>query len=124
MRDSLVTLRVRFGQPTVGIINRAGRTRHLTVKSVPVVAEPTEELRKVLVLGAERRLVPLSDLVALRPVVATATVECCNGYPMLALTANPAPDVALARAGTLREARVKEVRGELRLLAEYRLAWW
>jgi multidrug efflux pump subunit AcrB len=53
----------------------------------------------------------------------TAAVERYNGYPMAAVTANPAPGVSLARARALCEGRAEEVRKELGLSAEYRLAW-
>ena len=66
---------------------------------------------------------PLSDLVAVREVEVSAAFERLNGLPMVALTANPAPGVSLARARALCEARAAEVRSELGLSAEYRLAW-
>jgi hypothetical protein len=42
---------------------------------------------------------------------------------MVALTANPAPGVSLAQARALCEMRAEEIRRELGLSDEYRLAW-
>jgi multidrug efflux pump subunit AcrB len=122
-REIFDTLRARFGQPAVDPFDRFGRTWQATVRPDPAVADQAEAVKKLLVRGAEGRMVPLSELVAVREVEATATVERCNCYPMLVITANPAPGVSLAKAQALCEARAEEVRRDLGLSAEYRLAW-
>jgi multidrug efflux pump subunit AcrB len=117
------TLQVHFGELNVGNFDRVGRSWPLTVKAPPAAGDQAEALRKLQVRGADGRLVPLSALVAVREVEAPAAVERFNLQPMVAITANPASGVSLAQARALCEARAEEVRGELGLSAEYRLAW-
>ena len=92
------------------------------MKAGPGAADPAEGLKKLLVRGAGGRLVPRSTLVAAREVEAPAAVERCNGLPMVAVTANPAPGVSLAQARGLCEARAEEARRGPGLSAEHRLA--
>jgi multidrug efflux pump subunit AcrB len=123
LNDINDTLRVRFDEARVGEVNRFGRTWQVTVKADPAAGDQAEALRKLQVRSAEGRLVPLSALVAVREVEAAATVERFNLLPMVVLTANPAPGVSLARARADCAALAEEVRKELGLSAEYRLAW-
>jgi multidrug efflux pump subunit AcrB len=117
------TLQIHFGELTVGDFERFGRTWQLTVRAAPAAGDQAEALKKLRVRDADGRLVPLSALVAVREVEATGTVERFNLQPMVAITANPASGVSLAQARALCEARAEEVRRELGLPADYRLAW-
>jgi multidrug efflux pump subunit AcrB len=123
MTEIFKTLQVHFGEPWVGDFDRFGRTWQVTVKSGLRAGDQAEELKKLRVRGSDGRLVPLAVLVAVREVEASATVERLNGFPMVAITANPAPGMSVAQARALCEARAAEVRRELGLSAEYRLAW-
>jgi multidrug efflux pump subunit AcrB len=117
------TLQVHLGELNVGDFNRFGRTWQVTVKADPGAGNQAEELKKLRVRDADGRLVLLSDLVAVGEVEVSAAVERLNGFPMMSITANPARGVSLAQARALCEARAEEVRRELGLSAEYRLAW-
>jgi multidrug efflux pump subunit AcrB len=123
MAEVFNTLQSNFGEPWVGDFNRFGRTWQVTVKAGPGAGDRAQKLKKLQVRGADGRLVPLSALVALREVEVSAAVERLNGFPMVVITANPAPGVSLAQARALCEARAAEVRRELGLSAQYRLAW-
>jgi multidrug efflux pump subunit AcrB len=119
----LDTLRVHLGQPEVGHFERFGRTSQVTVKPDPAAGDQAEKLKSLRVRDVEGRLVPLSDLVAVREVEALASVERLNLRPMVLLTASPAPGVSLVQTRALCEARAEEVRRELGLSAEYQLVW-
>jgi multidrug efflux pump subunit AcrB len=117
------TLQIHLGERNVGDFDRFGRTWQVTVSVEADAGHQARELKKLLVRGAGGRLVPLSDLIAVRLVEVPAAVERLNGLPMVAITANPAAGVSPAQARGLCEARAEEVRRELGLSAEYRLAW-
>jgi multidrug efflux pump subunit AcrB len=119
----LGTLRDELGQPAVGPFQRSGRWWQVTVKPDPTALGVPEEVKSLRVRDAKGRWVQLSELVAVREVLAPAAVERLNLRPMVAITANPAPGVSLAQARALCEARAEEVRRELGLSAEYRLTW-
>jgi multidrug efflux pump subunit AcrB len=123
LKDVFDTLQIRLGELNVGDFDRFGRTWQVTVGAAPGAGDRAEALKELRGRGADGRLVPLSALVAVREVEGTGTVERFNLQPMVLLTANPAPGVSLARARALCEARAEEVRRELGLSAEYRLAW-
>jgi multidrug efflux pump subunit AcrB len=117
------TLRAHLGELVVGDLDRFGRNWQVTLKANPGAGNPAEELKKLRARGADGRLVPLSALVAVREVEVSSAVERFNSFPMVAITANPAPGISPAQARALCEVRAEEVRKELGLPAEYRLAW-
>jgi multidrug efflux pump subunit AcrB len=116
------TLQTHFGGVPVGEFDRFGRTWEVTVKADPRAGGQAEALKNLRVRGADRQLVPLSALAAVREVEALPAAERFNTFPMVAITANPAPGVSLTEARALCESRAGEVRRELGLPAEYRVA--
>jgi multidrug efflux pump subunit AcrB len=93
------------------------------MKIDPGDGNPADRFRKSQVRNSDGQMVPLSDFVSLREAEVLAAAERLNGSPMVALTANPVPGVSLAQARALCEMRAEEIRRELGLSDEYRLAW-
>jgi multidrug efflux pump subunit AcrB len=86
-------------------------------------ADAREKIEQLKIRDDQGNMVPLATLVKVRETRGPAAVDRFDQRPMTAITANPAPGVALADARALCEKLAHEVREELRLPDDYRLGW-
>jgi multidrug efflux pump subunit AcrB len=118
------TLATFLGPVHVNDPGRFGRTWQIYVPIDKVrEANRFEALKQLKVPYLHGQLVPLESLVSLRDIEAAAVIDRFNGEPAVALTANPAPGITTAWGRDFCEHVAEEVRMELHLPTQYRLAW-
>ena len=97
--DVFSTLQVFLGSSTVSDFNRFGRTWQLVVPG----KDKIDEIKQLAVRNKEGQMVRLSTIVSVLETSAPASIDRCDGEPMIAVTANPAAGVSVAEARALCE---------------------
>ncbi|HYT92229.1 MAG TPA: efflux RND transporter permease subunit, partial [Gemmataceae bacterium] len=123
LEDVLTTLQVHAGGRDVSDFNRFGRTGRVVVQTAGGSGEWAKDLRKLKVRNTASQMIPLNALVTVHESDAPLVLDFLEGWPMVGITANPAPGVSVEQGRKLCEALADEVRNELGLAATYRLTW-
>jgi multidrug efflux pump subunit AcrB len=117
------SIQVALGGDRVGGINAFGRIWQIVVGVGEPSSDGVEAVKRIKVRNGQGAMVPLLQLATVRAREEDATVDRLDMYPMVEITGNPAPGEPLAAVRKLCETLADEVRKDLGLPAEYRLAW-
>jgi multidrug efflux pump subunit AcrB len=123
VNDLRSTLESYAGPLSAADFNPNGRTWQLSIPADDFRGVRAEDLRQLKVRNARGEIVALSDFAAVRADLAPGLVARLDGRPMVEITGNPTAGLSVAQARTLCDRLAEEVRKELHLSADYRLAW-
>jgi multidrug efflux pump subunit AcrB len=123
VNDLRTTLESCVGPLSVADFNPEGRTWQLPIPADDSRGVRAEDLRQLKVRNVRGEMVALSDFAAVRADLAPGLIARLDGRPMVEITANPTAGLSVAQARTFCDRLAEEVRKELHLSADYRLAW-
>jgi RND family efflux transporter MFP subunit len=123
LQDVFSTLQVSLGSYYVNDFNRFGRTWQVQIQAAPGTGDRVKDLRALKVRSAKGEMVPLGAFVAVRETEGPRALDRLDLRPMVEITANLGPGASADEVRRLCEKLGEEVRRELRLPAEYGLAW-
>jgi multidrug efflux pump subunit AcrB len=121
--EVLNTLEVSLGSLRVNAFDRARGTWQIGVQVRAGERLSVEAIKMLKVRNKRGESVPLGALLTARMEEAPQAVIRFNTHPAVRLTANPATGVSLADARDLCESLAEAARQDLKLSADYRLAW-
>ncbi|MBV9123977.1 MAG: efflux RND transporter periplasmic adaptor subunit [Planctomycetes bacterium] len=124
-RDELSTaLQLSRGPLPIGHFNRFGRSWAVNLQVDAGRASGVKDiLRQLKVHNGRGQLVPLTNLVRTHEGTEPGILVRFFGFPMVEITANPAPGMSLGETRWLCETLAEEARLALGLSAEYQLTW-
>jgi multidrug efflux pump subunit AcrB len=102
MADIQKVLQIARGGFTIGSAGPTGRALGVTVHSEGAFRD-LEALKHLAVAGANGQRIALSSFASIQVVSGPTAVERLNLYPMIEISANPAPGINLAVARTVCE---------------------
>jgi multidrug efflux pump subunit AcrB len=121
--DLFNTLQVYLGGANVNDFNQFGRTWQVIVQADAGRGDRVKGIGELKVRNSKGQMVPLKAFVKVREIEGPPALDRLDGKPMVEITANPASGMTPKKVRTLCETLAEEVRKELRLSADYRLAW-
>ncbi len=102
---------------------------HIDLRCSPEIGAGKNVLPQAAEIGTARvrgnggASFPLAEMVQVREIPSARVIHRLDFLPMEEITANPAPDVSLAKARSHCESLAEAIRQELGLAPEYRLVW-
>jgi multidrug efflux pump subunit AcrB len=111
------------GGRRVAEFQRFGRSWPVEVKTEGNSGMSAKDLRRLQIRGSQGQMIPLGTLVTVRERTGPVVLDFLDHFPMVEVTANPAPGESVAGLRQLCEQLANEVRTELGLAAAYRLTW-
>jgi multidrug efflux pump subunit AcrB len=102
MADIQKVLQIARGGFSIGLVEPGGLTLRLSVRNEGAFRD-VEALKHLNVAGANGQRVPLSAVASVQVVSGPAAVERLDLYPMIEISANPAPGIGPAVARTVCE---------------------
>src|SRR5262249_48640229 len=121
--DIVASLQAYVGVQRVADVNHFGRSRRVEIKTEGGAGKSAEELRRLKIRSSRGQMIPLSTLITVRESTGPPVLDFLDHFPMVEVTANPAPGESVAELRKLCEQLANEVRTELGLAASYRLTW-
>jgi multidrug efflux pump subunit AcrB len=120
INDVFNTLQVFLGAGHVNDVNRFGRTWQVVIQGLD---GKVDDIRQLQVRNNQGQMVPLGAFVAAEQHSQPAAQERLDFYPMIEITANPAPGVTIAEARALCDKLAEEVRRDLQMAKKCRVTW-
>ena len=121
--DIFTTMEAYAGAVTVNPFNFFGRMVRVEVKISPQGGDWAKGLASLKIRNARGQMIPLGTFVTVREVEQPQALDFLDIFPMVEVTASPAPGVSVADAQKHCAALADEVRRELGLRPEYRVIW-
>jgi RND family efflux transporter MFP subunit len=123
IKDIFDTLQVYTGATPLNDVQRFGRIWRVEVQADLGPGDRAKDLRQLKVRNTRGEMVPLGALVSLRETEGPQAVDFLDLRPVVEITANFAAGASTDEVRALCATLAEEVRRELRLPAEYRIAW-
>ncbi len=124
LADVVETIQVGLEGLSIGDASGFGRTWQVVVEPKAGSRGTAEDIKRLKIRNARGEMIPLAKLVAIRENKAPAVVDRLDLYPMVEITANPAPGVSLEEIRTLCETLTKEICSSLGQSVDCRLKWF
>jgi multidrug efflux pump subunit AcrB len=121
--DILTTLQVCTGGRPVADITRFGRNWPVEVRAEGDSDTWAKDLHRLQVRNARGQMIPLGKLITVREQTGPAVQDFLDHFPMVEVTANPAPGESVGGLRKLCERLANEARTEAGLAGSYRLTW-